>query len=455
MEINEKNIYAVPEISIIMPLFNAENYMKESLISISNQTFVNFELICIDDASTDSTFDVLKEYQQKDARIKLLCNEKRSGAAFSRNRGMGQALGKYLIFLDSDDIFDKHMLEESYKCAENKNVDMVIFEYKHVPSEKIYEKAVKIHGKEYIEKYCKDVFRVETLKSYEMLILTTSPCNKLLRKNFITSNQIKFQSLPSSNDVYFIYMAYFLAEKIIVLNDSRVFLYARDHQVNTRISSNRNPICVYFAMEELQKELLRRNLFRKFYQNFYCLCYWSFLNTLKKTKKLEEKKDYYDFLQSKGIQRLYDRAIDCFDKIDKDIINRLINFETCEFKTFWFLEDDIFSFYLEKNAERIKEIFSTWKKQKKLVGIWGAGRNGQLFLKYCNLHEFQIAAVIDTDPSKNGRVIAGYCIQLPESVLPHIQAIITIPQFIKEDVRRKIGKRQIIIVDINEFLCLV
>ena len=132
-----KDIHATPEISIIMPLYNAEKYLKDSFDSIFHQTFGDFELICIDDASIDATLKVVTAYQYEDERVKVLRNQKRSGAACARNKGVKEAKGKYLIFLDGDDIFDMYMLEEAHKQAEDKHADVVIFEYKHVPSEKI------------------------------------------------------------------------------------------------------------------------------------------------------------------------------------------------------------------------------------------------------------------------------------------------------------------------------
>ena len=93
-----------PGISIIMPLYNAARFLEESLESIRKQSFQDFELICINDASTDNTIQILQTFQIKDSRIKILSNDERRGAAFSRNRGMREAKGTYLSFLDGGDI---------------------------------------------------------------------------------------------------------------------------------------------------------------------------------------------------------------------------------------------------------------------------------------------------------------------------------------------------------------
>ena len=143
-----------PVISVIMPLFNADKYLSESLDSVLNQTFKQFELICIDDFSDDATVKIVRDYQEKDSRISIILNKQHSGAAFSRNTGIKMAKGQFICFLDGDDIFDSNMLELAYLNAKMHKAEIVNFEYKHVLSDDIYKKAYMEHGDEYIQKYC-------------------------------------------------------------------------------------------------------------------------------------------------------------------------------------------------------------------------------------------------------------------------------------------------------------
>jgi len=121
-------------ISIIMPLYNAEKYLEETLQSISMQKYKEYELICINDASTDGTIKILNKFCTLNNRIKILENRIHLGAANSRNRGIHAAKGKYITFFDGDDIFDEELLELSYKEIEKYNADVVMYEYMHVPS---------------------------------------------------------------------------------------------------------------------------------------------------------------------------------------------------------------------------------------------------------------------------------------------------------------------------------
>lgn len=101
-------------VSIVTPSYNSSNYIIETLNSIVSQTYTNWELLIVDDCSTDDTVEVVKEYisEHKEDRIRIFVNEKNSGAAFSRNRALREAKGKWVAFLDSDDLWFPYKLEE-------------------------------------------------------------------------------------------------------------------------------------------------------------------------------------------------------------------------------------------------------------------------------------------------------------------------------------------------------
>lgn len=105
-------------VSIIMPSYNTAQYISETIQSVLEQTYVNWELIIVDDCSADDTDNVVKQYLA-DSRIRYLKNEKNSGAAVSRNRALREAKGKWIAFLDSDDLWEKTKLEEQIAFMEN------------------------------------------------------------------------------------------------------------------------------------------------------------------------------------------------------------------------------------------------------------------------------------------------------------------------------------------------
>jgi teichuronic acid biosynthesis glycosyltransferase TuaG len=117
-------IIRIPEVSVIMPAFNASDYIRESIDSVIEQTFTNWELLVIDDGSTDGTSDLIKDYCNQDQRIKYFHQENgKQGKA--RNLGISYANGKYIAFLDADDLWIPEKLEIQLQQIKEKNVDLV------------------------------------------------------------------------------------------------------------------------------------------------------------------------------------------------------------------------------------------------------------------------------------------------------------------------------------------
>ena len=114
------------KISIIMPIYNAEIYLEESVNSILNQNFEDFELICIDDGSTDNSLAILNEISKKDSRLRVI-SQKNLGAGAARNKGIKESLGEYICFIDSDDYVIPEYLEIAYDNITSNNSDIVFY----------------------------------------------------------------------------------------------------------------------------------------------------------------------------------------------------------------------------------------------------------------------------------------------------------------------------------------
>ena len=111
------------KVSVIIPVYNVEPYLKQCMDSVVGQTLKDIEIICVDDGSTDNSLDILREYAAEDSRIQII-EQKNAGAGAARNNGMRYATGKYLSFLDSDDFFEPRMLEKAYDLAEKDQADL-------------------------------------------------------------------------------------------------------------------------------------------------------------------------------------------------------------------------------------------------------------------------------------------------------------------------------------------
>ena len=124
-----------PLVSVIMPVYNAEEFLDRSISSIINQTYDNLEVLLIDDCSTDNSYNILKEYAKKDKRIKVFHNQENQHVSETRNVGIRNSTGKYLYFIDSDDFIDNDYIEHLVNTAEKENADVVvnpnIYQYKN------------------------------------------------------------------------------------------------------------------------------------------------------------------------------------------------------------------------------------------------------------------------------------------------------------------------------------
>ncbi len=120
---------AAPLISIIVPVFNVEPYLRECLDSIVNQSLGDIEIICVNDRSTDGSLAILREYEVTDSRLKVINRESNGGLSVARNEGMSCAIGKYLLFVDSDDYVDRELCRKVLDCAEANRAEMVIYDY--------------------------------------------------------------------------------------------------------------------------------------------------------------------------------------------------------------------------------------------------------------------------------------------------------------------------------------
>lgn len=122
-------IKAGPLVSIVVPVYNAESFLANTIDSVRAQTYNNWELLLVDDCSSDASVRQIKDYRKEDARIKLIRMDRNSGAALSRNIGIEKAKGKYLAFLDADDAWLPSKLEKQIRLASERNAHLVYSGY--------------------------------------------------------------------------------------------------------------------------------------------------------------------------------------------------------------------------------------------------------------------------------------------------------------------------------------
>ena len=221
-EINDINLL----ISVIVPVYNAEKYLKECLDSLIYQTYKNIEIICIDDGSSDHSLDILKLYQKKDNRVKVF-TQKNSGPSVARNVALDHANGDYISFVDADDFVAENFLEEAYRYAKNENADLVQFEYEFytdrlgaVPSGRtVTPEIIEIHSHEE---------RARLLMAEKV---TYGCWNKLYRHALLKEANVAYAEHVIYEEPLFVYPLLFYAKKIVITND--IFYYYRQNDAGT------------------------------------------------------------------------------------------------------------------------------------------------------------------------------------------------------------------------------
>lgn len=240
-----------PLISIIIPVYNVEKYLRQCLDSIVNQTCHNFEVICINDGSTDGCFEILQEYEQEYNFFKLYSQENK-GLGATWNIGIGYASGNYIYFVDSDDYIESNLIEEVSKIIKkNEKLDIVRFRgssFSSVTGEWIEHPYINM------KYFPEDLFN--KVVSLDMIIdrKTTLPVNSwlgLCRREFVINNNIKFDNLKCSNDVAFFYCTLAKAQKIYI-SDKTFINYRRNRENNLTSKRATNFSCNLYNFETIK-----------------------------------------------------------------------------------------------------------------------------------------------------------------------------------------------------------
>jgi glycosyltransferase involved in cell wall biosynthesis len=192
----------MPKISVIIPVYNVEKYLRECLDSVIHQTLKDLEIICVNDGSTDGSLAILEEYAKKDSRI-IIIKQKNQGQGAARNRALKIAKGEYVQFLDSDDYLSKDACEILYHHANEKSLDMLLFGgYNFNDGENILLNN-PYWDKTYLDKNIDySVFQVSKIKNV-VHRLPVSACLCLYKRHFIAQKEIKFPQGLFYEDTFF------------------------------------------------------------------------------------------------------------------------------------------------------------------------------------------------------------------------------------------------------------
>ena len=315
----------MPKVSVIIPIYNVEKYLRECLDSVVNQTLKDIEIICINDGSTDNSGLILEEYGNNDKRIKVIHKEN-EGAAIARNVGLKIAEGEYLSILDSDDYFELNMLEDMYKEAVENDLDIIICRAKDLDNitKEIKENKNSIK-KEYLPN--KDIFNYKDIPNYIFNFSVGWSWDKLYKRDFIQKNKLEFQNLRSTNDAYFVFISLVLAEKISIIDNSYI-IHRRN--TNTQLSETRykEPNCFINAIKKIKESLFELNLYNKVEISFINwiinFTFWQLSTLPRDINKRELIKNLVEEYKLKTVNKRIIQNIKNYNKLKKKYINNSI-----------------------------------------------------------------------------------------------------------------------------------
>ena len=253
------------KVSIIIPVYNAEKYLGKCLESLLSQTLQEMEIICVDDGSSDGSPEILKRFQERDGRVRILTQENQYAGA-ARNNGMKEAQGEYLLFLDADDFFENTLLEKVYNQGKKMEADIVLFGAKQYNDKTgIVSPASWYFKRDALPR--ENPFSGKTENTDVFALVTPAPWTKLFRREFVEKQGLSFQGLQNSNDVYFVLTALALAEKITYVDEELVF-YRVGMKGSLQGSKSLHPDCFIEAYAGVYHELQRRGIYERYEEGF-------------------------------------------------------------------------------------------------------------------------------------------------------------------------------------------
>lgn len=374
----------MPKVSVIVPVYNTEKYLRKCLDSIINQTLQDIEIICIDDCSPDNSRDILREYENRYSNllrgIYLEKNVRQGGA---RNRGIKAAAGDYILFVDSDDYIEKNLCEKLYRSAVSNDADSVIYDY-------IVEEAGKSTYIPSLSHQIQNPYNIEK----KILADETASCyawNKLWKRELLVQLECAFPEGMVYEDIAVTYVWLFQAEKINYIGEG-LYHYVSREDSSVHTSSVENWCQFVKAVISLIRNFVKFGLHKQYHNELTKLVLSllsSFLTAVLNGTEIEKETVYPQLLDCMN-QNLPDwEAVleqdDLITPAQKYIL-------TC------FLRDGSFRYTLLEKA--------AIQYQGKNIAIWGTGIWGRRMTKLLKVHKLGYC-LIDSNPARWGNYQDG------------------------------------------------
>lgn len=338
-------------VSVVLPVYNVEKYLRKCLESVINQTFKDIEIICVNDSSTDGSENIIKEYAKKDKRVKLISHLENQGLGFARNTGFLNGDSDYVSFIDSDDFVSYDYIESLYNTAVKYEADIVFTDNIYTINENksyikpyyhnrinIWKKKFKENWSEGISNFNVDTPEKENTPEYPLAVAW----NKLYKRKFLIENNLLYSKYRIAEDIDMFYRLLANSPKMAYNHKPKYYYLQRISSLGGNVSVAKNPpLAILEAFE---------NVF-----NYY------------KENKIELLKDcnYYNFIsllhtfnnyKAENKNEFYEKCHNLMKKLNVEIDKDKHTFEAYSCLIMKTYKD--YNIYLEKVENVKKKVFS-------------------------------------------------------------------------------------------------
>jgi len=386
------------DVSIIVSVYNKVNYLERCIRSVLNSDFDNYEIICVEDGSEDGSRQLLREIAIEDARIVVIENLNNFGVAYSRNKGIEQAKGKYIMFLDADDYLSKNALKKYYSLMEKQSAEICFIKIE-IENETA-ESNIKCS---YPGVYLGLEILGEFVKNDEFFLYA---CGVLYKREFLIEKELRFKNLKTGEGGLLILEAILFAKKVVVCDEVGYFYNINETSVNQ--SEN--------AMKYAIIGQIKQILFM--------------IDQLKKLQQTDEIKLFLDWYLKKNIGGI----INLNENEQKEVEEYFVS----EYERFIFslIRGEYLNNKIIINEDQRKVIC-----KKKKVYLYGAGYETLGAIKFCHSYDIEIVKIFVTKKENNPNTMYGYPItKFDETLIEDfsIPVIITAHRKHQESISKKL-----------------
>lgn len=381
-------------LTIIVPMLNAKKYLRECIDSILAQTYKDMEVLCVDAESVDGTLEILREYEAKDDRVKIIHSKKKS-YGYQMNLGLQNAKGDYIGIVEADDVIAENMYEDLLSLTKEKPdfVKELYYQFSTCTGKRLIEPTEIQRG----DIPCDRVLHMDD--GYHMIDLNHI-WSAIYRREFLLNKNIKFNETPGASyqDTSFSVLVDLLSDTVVFSSGIHYF-YRIDNEGSSVKAKGKYPYVVYecnYIREELTKAKLYKKHEKEVIKHKVGTYFWNYRRLIP-----EERYLFSEMIQSE-LADIYDNYKEYLNTSEVQWLLMMLNNEMPQ---------------NEKDHIQIENVIKYTQKKRDII-LFGAGAVGKTVLLIQKIFgDSFIIKVVDNDKNKQGSYLGNYLIESPEIVL--------------------------------------